>query len=132
MDIKRKVFVKITSTSNYSLAFKKQVVREFESGQLSKNELQRKYGIGGNSAVLKWCKQYGKFDHSTPSQINRPLKDQQQERIKELEKRLEAAEFKLMVYDKLIEVTNRQLGSDVLKKIEAKLSESLQQLPPKK
>lgn len=132
MDLKRKVFVKITTSPSYSLSFKKQVVREFESGQLSKNELQRKYNIGGNSTVLKWCKQYGKFDHSTPSQINRPLKDLQQERIEELEKKLKAAEFKLMVYDKLIEVTNRQLGSDVLKKIEAKLSESLQQQPPKK
>jgi transposase-like protein len=132
MDLQRKVYVKITASPSYSLAFKKQVVREFESGQLSKNELQRKYHIGGNATVLKWCKQFGKFDHSTPSQINRPLKDQQQERIKELEKKLEAAEFKIMVYDKLIEVTNRQLDTDVLKKIEAKLSESLQQRPEKK
>jgi hypothetical protein len=51
---------------------------------------------------------------------------------KQLEKQLKAAEFKLMVYDKLIEVTNRQLGTDVLKKIEAKLSENLQQLNEKK
>ena len=132
MEKQRKVHVKITESPGYSLAFKKQVVREFESGQLSKNELQRKYNIGGNASVLRWCKQFGKFDHSTPSQINRPLKDLQQQRIKELEKQLEAAELKLLVYEKLIEVTNRQLGSDVLKKIEARLSVSLQQPGVKK
>lgn len=132
MQKQNKVYVKITQSPSYSLAFKKQVVREFEAGQLSKNELQRKYNIGGNASVLRWCKQFGRFDHSTPSQINRPLKDLQQERIKELEKKLAEAELKLLVYDKLIEVTNRQLSSDVLKKIEAKLSESLQQLDAKK
>lgn len=132
MSTKRKVYLKITESQHYSEAFKKQVVREFEAGELSKNELQRKYRIGGNAAVLNWCKKYGKFDHSTPSQLNRPLKDLQQERITELEKKLKDAEFKLMVYDKLIEVTNRQLNTDVVKKIEAKLSESLQQHPGKK
>lgn len=32
----------------YSEAFKKQVVKEFERGTLNKNQLQVKYGIGGN------------------------------------------------------------------------------------
>ena len=128
MSTKKKVYLKITETKTYSLLFKKQVVREFETGKISKNELQRKYGIGGNATVLKWCKKYGRFDYSPPL-ITLPLKDLQKQRIKELEKKLKAAEFKLMVYDKLIEVTNRQLDADVLKKIEAKLSESLQQLP---
>lgn len=128
MGTRKKVYLKITETKTYSLLFKKQVVREFESGKMSKNELQRKYGIGGNATVLKWCKKYGRFDYCLP-QITLPLKDLQKQRIKELEKKLKAAEFKLMVYDKLIEVTNRQLDADVLKKIEAKLSESLQQLP---
>jgi transposase len=132
MGIKKRVYLKITESPTYSLAFKKQVVREFESGRLSKNELQKKHGIGGNSTVLKWCKKYGKFEYSIPPQINLPLKDLQQQRIRELEKKLKAAEFKLMVYDKLIEVTNRQLDADIIKKIEAKLSETLQQLPGEK
>jgi hypothetical protein len=53
--------------------------------------------------------------------------DPQSQRIKELEAKLKAAELKIKVYDKLIEVTNRELGEDVLKKIEAKLSENWQQ-----
>ena len=130
MGTKKRVYLKITESATYSLAFKKQVVREFEQGRFAKNELQKKYDIGGNSTILKWCKKFGKFDYSTPAQITLPLKDLQKQRIKELEKKLKAAEFKLLVYDKLIEVTNRQLDADTLKKIEARLSESLQQLPP--
>jgi hypothetical protein len=55
------------------------------------------------------------------------MKDPQKQRIRELEKKLRAAELKLKVYDKLIEVTNRELDADIVKKIEARLSESWQQ-----
>ncbi len=116
----------------YSEAFKRQVVREFEMGVLNKDQLSAKYGIRGNSRVLEWCRKYGKFDYQLRTQNGRPLKDPLQQRIRELEKKLKAAELKLMVYGKLIEVTNRELSTDVIKKIEAKLSESLQQQSPKK
>jgi transposase-like protein len=112
-------------TPHYGEAFKKQVVREFEQGLLNKDQLQHKYGIGGNSTVLKWCRKYGKFAYNTPTQNGRPMKDPQKQRIKELEKKLKAAELKLKVYDKLIEITNRDLDQDVIKKIEAELSRSL-------
>ena len=55
------------------------------------------------------------------------MKDPQKQRIKELKKKLKAAELKLKVYDKLIEVTNRELDQDIIKKIEAELSRSLHQ-----
>ncbi len=109
----------------FSEAFKKQVVREFERGLLNKDQLQRKYGLGGNSTVLKWCRKYGKFAYNSASQNGRPMKDPQKQRIKELEKKLKAAEQKLKIYDKLIEITNRELDEDIVKKIEAELSRSL-------
>ena len=111
----------------FSEAFKKQVVREFEQGLLNKDQLQVKYGLGGNSTVLKWCRKYGKLAYPKQSATGRPMKDPQKQRIKELEAKLKAAELKLKVYDKLIEVTNRELGADIIKKIEARLSESWQQ-----
>jgi transposase-like protein len=112
---------------SYTLSFKKQVVREFEKGFLNKDQLQRKYGLAGHSTVLKWCRKYGKFDYPTREPTVQRMKDPQKQRIKELEKKLKAAELKLKVYDKLIEITNRELDADVIKKIEAKLSESWQQ-----
>ena len=111
----------------YSEAFKKQVVREYETGVLNKDQLQQKYGLGGKSRVLEWCRKYGKFAYNSPVINGRPMKDPQKQRIKELEKKLKAAELKLKVYDKLIEITNRQLDTDVVKKIEAELSGNWQQ-----
>jgi len=111
----------------YSESFKRQVVREYEEGLLNKDQLMEKYGIKGKSRVLTWCRKYGKFAYNTPSQNGRPMKDPQKQRIKELEKKLKEAELKLKVYDKLIEVTNRELDADIVKKIEARLSENWQQ-----
>lgn len=111
----------------YSESFKKQVVREYEKGAFSKKQISTKYGIKGKSRLLDWCRKYGRFAYHEPTTNGRPMNDPQKQRIKELEKKLKAAELKLKVYDKLIEVTNRELSTDVIKKIEAKLSESLQQ-----
>jgi transposase-like protein len=109
---------------SFSEAFKRQVVKVFEQGLLNKDQLQRKYGLGGNtSTVLKWCRKYGKFAYPKQSATGRPMKDPQKQRIKELEQKLKAAELKLKVY----EVTNRQLDEDIIKKIEARLSENWHQ-----
>ena len=110
----------------FSEAFKKEVVRDYEQGILNKDQIQIKYGLGGNSTVLKWCRKYGKFDYPKGKSIGRPMKDPQQ-RIKELEAKLKESELKVKVYEKLIEVTNRELDTDIIKKIEAKLSENWQQ-----
>ena len=112
---------------HYSEVFKKQVVREYESGGLNKKQVQVKYEIKGKSRLLDWCRKYGKFAYNTPAINGRPMKDPQKQRIKELEKKLKAAELKLKVYDKLIEVTNRELDADIIKKIEARLSENWRQ-----
>ena len=110
----------------YSEAFKKEVVRDYEQGLLSKDEIQIKYGLGGNSTVLLWCRKFGKFDYPKGKSIGRQMKYPQQ-RIKELEAKLKKSELKVKVYEKLIEVTNRELDTDIIKKIEAKLSENWQQ-----
>ena len=111
----------------YSESFKKQIVREYEKGLLNKRQLQKKYGIGGKSRLLDWCRKYGKLAYPQQLPTGRPMKDPQKLRIKELEAKLKAAELKIKVYDKLIEVTNRELDADIVKKIEAELSRSLQQ-----
>lgn len=123
-----KISIKATKLQKtFSESFKRQVVKEFEQGLLNKDQLQVKYGLGGNSTVLKWCRKYGKFAYPPSKSIGRPMKDPQKQRIKELEAKLKAAELKLKVYDKLIEVTNRELDTDIIKKIEARLSENWQQ-----
>jgi len=110
------VIKKALPPRKFSEAFKKQVVREFEQGYLNKDQLKIKYGLKGKSAVLLWCRKYGKFDYQSCTANGRSMKDPQKQRIKELEKKLKAAEERLIIYDKLIEVTNRQLDEDIKKK----------------
>lgn len=51
---------------DYSLTFKLQVVEDIESGGLSQNEAQRKYGIQGkyNPSNPKQAKPYKKYQSS--------------------------------------------------------------------
>lgn len=105
----------------YSESFKRQVVREFEIGPLNKKQLRRKYGIKGNSTILKWCRKYGKLYYPPNSgAIGRPMKDPQKQRIKELEKTLENERLKVTAYEKLLEIIKREDGIDLLKKDAAK------------
>lgn len=113
-------------SKKYSYAFKRMVVREFEKGILNKDQLQIKYGIGGNSRVLTWCRKYGKLVYSEKGKnIGRPMKDPQKRRIKELEKQLAEEKLKVIAYEKLIEITEREEGISILKKDAAKQLKSL-------
>lgn len=124
--MKRQVIrIKIVSPEDrYSEAFKKQVVREYESGASNKDQLMRKYNIRGKSAVLQWCRKYGTFDYSKRFTMGRPLKDPQVQRIRELENKLKQAELKIKAYEKVMEIASGEMKTDVLKKIGAKLSEN--------
>lgn len=54
------------------------------------------------------------------------MKDPEKQRIKELEYELKKAKEKLVIYEKLIEVTKRESGIDILKNTDTKLSENWQ------
>jgi len=121
-----KLRLQIPENKHYSKAFRRQIVREFEQGGITKQGLKRKYHIGGKSTVLQWCRKYGRLAYPSTGTRGRPLQDPQQRRIKELERKLKASQEKILVYEKLIEITNRELGEDVRKKIATKLSEQWQ------
>ncbi|MES2388531.1 MAG: hypothetical protein V4543_11065 [Bacteroidota bacterium] len=115
----------------YSESFKRKVVTEFEKGGVTKGDLQKKYGIGGHGCIVKWCRKFGKLSHSgrDEGKHGRPLMDPLQRRIKELEAALKReseqrreAELKVLAYEKLIEIAERE-GIKV-KKDGAKPSES--------
>lgn len=109
----------------YSEAFKRSVVSDYERGILNKDQVQAKYGIGGNSRVLEWCRKYGKLHYPKHAAVGRPMKDPQKQRIKELEKQLEEAKLKVLAYEKLISITEKEEGISILKKDDAKQSKSL-------
>jgi len=123
----QRIRVRVTvPAKKYSDAFKKMVVREYEKGILNKDQIQKKYGIGGNSGVLNWCRKFGKLHYPEKGIIiGRPMKDPQKQRIKELEKQLEEEKLKVIAYEKLIEIAEREDGISILKKDAAKQSKSL-------
>ncbi len=118
--------VKSGSPQNkYSEAFRRSVVAEYEKGLLNKDQLQAKYGIGGNSRILDWCRKYGKLHYPKAGTPIRPMKDPRKQRIKDLEKELAEAKLKLIAYEKLIEIAEQEEGISILKKDGAKQSGSL-------
>lgn len=54
--------------------------------------------------------------------MGRSIKDPEKQRIKELEKQLASMKLKLGLYEKLIEITEREEGISILKKDGAKQS----------
>lgn len=121
-----KTKISTPSQRRYSQAFKLQVVREYERGFQTKDELIKKYRLGGHSIVLQWCRKYGKLYYPKTKAPGRPMKYPQKQRIKELEAELKEAREKILVYEKLIEVSNRESGIDLRKNIATKLSENWQ------
>ena len=119
--------------SNYSEAFKRMVISEYESGLSTKATLKRKYGIAGNSCIPRWLKKYGKLEHPIYSSKGRPMKDKDKQYIKELEaklrlnetrlkKSLKEKESELSAYKQFIEIAERELNIKIVKKSGTKQS----------
>ena len=122
-----------SSHPNYSEAFKRQVVSEFESGLSTKATLKRKYGIAGKSCIPNWLKKYGKLEHPNYSSKGRPMKDKDKQYIKDLEaklhakeklleKRLRQKDAELKAYKQFIEIAERELNIKIVKKSGTKQS----------
>jgi transposase-like protein len=110
----------------YSIAFKRHVVSEYESGE-SAYELKKRYGIGGNSTVEKWVRQYGreglrhKLMHiQHPDEQNRVK--ELETRVKELESALAQVTLDRLMYQAMVEVAERDYGLDLKKKAEVRSS----------
>jgi len=112
---------------DYSLAFKLQVVREVERGELNYNQADRKYGIQGNTTVSIWMKKYGSLDwKQSPTVSNKKTPEQ---RIKELEELLAKEKEKVQVLNTAIDIADQMLDTNIRKKY---LPESLKGRKPKR
>lgn len=122
MSRERKESEKSEAPQTYSEVFKRQVVKEFEQGLFTKAELRRRYNIHGNSCIPRWLKKYGKFTYQDKLTRGRPMKDPQSQRIKELEAQLAKREQELLVLKKFIEIAERELKVEIVKKSGSKQS----------
>lgn len=133
-DERIKITISIPGTT-YTESFKRMVVNEFERGLLNKDQLMRKYGIGGHSRILVWCRKYGKLPYSMPELTpnnGRPMKDPQKQRIKDLEHQLKIEKLKVLAYEKLISIAEQEEGIVILKKDVTKQLDRLHKPIPEK
>jgi transposase-like protein len=103
----------------YSLAFKHQVVREYEAGA-GFLELRDKYGIGGGSTIRNWVGQYGR--KGTRQRMIIIQSPEEQEHVKELKQRISQLEKAVaqLTLDKLmlettLAVAEEEMGVPVKK-----------------
>lgn len=128
---KMQKFIKLNGRRYYTESFKKHVVKEVESGVLSKEEAKIRYKLGGNSAVLNWCRKYGKSQIFTTR--NKAMKNVEametayKKRLKELESELSISKLRTMYLETVIEVAEQQLGVSIEKKSESKFVKSKHQ-----
>ena len=118
------------STQPYSISLKGKIIEEYLKGDKSFGMLGKQYGI--NPGVLSRWVRIVKHGH--------PLKDKQgkitkftgmkkktekpaeelQEEIKILKKQLEEEKLKTLIYQKVIEIAERDYNLDIVKKYEAR------------
>ena len=104
------------SIIRYSEAFKRQIVKEYESGKYSSiKELREKYGINGQLTIQRWLKKYGK-QHLLPKKVRiempkeRDEKRELKKRIKQLEKALSQAKVEAVINQAYFEILCEETG----------------------
>jgi transposase-like protein len=75
----------------YSYGLKRKVVYEVEQGILSINQAREKYEIRGKSLIYSWIKKYGLLYYNPEKAYQ--MKQSPQEKIKELQMRIEELEL---------------------------------------
>lgn len=120
-------YVKRTQ-KDYSYAFKLNVIKEVESGELGIKAAARKYGIQSHSTVTTWLRKHGNFDWYNKSTVEMPKsKDQKlleleqkvillEKQKKLLEKRAETADKKVVFFDMMIDIAEEEFKIPIRKK----------------
>ena len=126
--MKREVFSSYQKKTqkDYSLAFKLQIVDEVEKGELTYKAAQLRYGIQGKSTVLVWLRKHGRLDWKESEAMK---KDTPNKRIRELEKKLKRLEQEKDVLNRVIDIADSRLGTEIRKKYLSLLLAATEQAP---
>lgn len=81
----------IKAAIRYSEAFKRQIVRELERGEMTFSEVQRKYGIAGNGTAQQWARKYGNGSRGRIIRVETPEEIDQLKQLKQRVRQLESA-----------------------------------------
>ena len=121
---KQQKLIEVNGRHYYSESFKKYVVDQIEKGKLGKEEARIKYKIAGNSAILNWCRQYGKHYQMDKIMNNSKYSEEvYKRRIKELEKELAASKLRSSYLECVIDIAEKEMGIPIEKKFDARQSQ---------
>ena len=127
-------FYKKRTQCDYTMSLKIQVVNEIETGQLSTKGAQRKYGIQARSTVVSWLRKYGSFDWENQTPSNMPKTPQQElmeleQKVKLLEKQkkflehqVSQADKKVVIFDMMIDLAEKEYNIPIRKNSSPKQS----------
>jgi transposase-like protein len=110
---------------DYNLGFKFALVNEVEKGNYTYRQIQKAYGIQGRSTVFVWLRKYGTLDWSQPNLHHMPKsKETPAQKIKRLERELEDERLKNLLLNTMIDVSDKQFGTSIRKKLSSQQSKS--------
>jgi transposase-like protein len=108
---------------DYTMAFKLSVISQVEKGDLTYKQAQTHYGIQGRSTVLVWLRRFGNLDWRKPKiHIMSNSKETPAQRIKRLEKELSDEKLKNKVLNTMIDISDKQYGTQIRKKYSSQQS----------
>ena len=117
---------------NYSTAFKRQVIKQLESGRFSSiNEAREHYGVRGGSTIRLWLRKYGR-NRLCPKIVRVEMPDEKDQikqlkkQIKQLQQMLGRKDAEKAISEAFLEIACEKLGQDVeefKKKADSVLSE---------
>jgi transposase len=109
----------IRAIKQYSTAFRRQVVQEYERGA-SIESLRRKYGIGGKETIPRWIQKYGTqgLRHNlvriqTPEEVDRVRELEAQ--VRELQEALGKVTLEKLALESTLEVLEEEYGVEAKK-----------------
>lgn len=109
----------IRTPRKFTEDFKRQVVKEYESGTFSVRQLGRLYGLA-NQQIYSWIYKFSTFNEkgyriveAKDSSANK-LKEME-ERIKELERSIGQKQIKIDFLEKMIDIAKTDLNIDIKK-----------------
>jgi len=117
--------------SHYTLEERLKIIKEYETSNLSGNEVAKKYGLKGGTTITSWRERLQKSEKSitfaasndTKVKEEVPMKERTPEEldaeIKRLTKELEFANLKVMALNTMIDIAEEQ-GIQIRKKSGAK------------
>ena len=109
---------------------KLKIVHEYLSTGIGREELQAKYGFGGNNCISNWMRKFGisypdkqqlKINQAMAKETKRTPRERELEhKVKELEKDLEFEKLRTLALDTMIDIAERELNIPIRKKSGAK------------